>query len=188
MVAYQGYCAKSPGESHECRIQSYRQEQMANSNGRHRQDGHEVLDPPIVWHPRRCCEYGHGYNTQDGEADAELEASEDFWNLDEEVAELCLLRSCAPSHVDFEHVSKQSLRYVEGQATKEDGKHERPLEILEKRAEDGVGGRAVAHDGECNVAETIEDDDDGEPHLKEVSTISRRGTDEIKGLPFHESM
>jgi hypothetical protein len=69
---------------------------------------------------------------------------------------------------------------MQRQAAKEDGEHKNPLEVLEERGEEGVGSEAVAEDGEGDVAQTCEDDHEGEPAIVNTNLIfwGRKG-----GLP-----
>ena len=60
---------------------------------------------------------------------------------------------------------------MKGEATEEDCEHKCPFKILEKRIEERTFADTVSHDGKCDVTETIEDDDDTEPHLPGVNIV-----------------
>lgn len=144
---------------------------MTRRDRGHGQDSDEVCDPPGVRHPVCRGQQHHGDDHDDGEQQAILEAPQDLGDLDEKVGKLRLLARGAPGHVDFEHVCQQRLRDVQGQPTQEDAQHEDPFEILCQRGQEGLVRDAVAHDRESDVAQAVEDDDDGEPDLPAVDVV-----------------
>lgn len=74
------------------------------------------------------------------------------------------------------------------QPAEKDGEHERPFEVLDERTDEGAGRRAVAHYGEGDVAEAVEDKDDREPYYLRVSrgtslSLSPRNWIEVRTFP-----
>ena len=149
-----------PRESHQRRIQCNRQQQMTNRNRCHRQDSNKICDMPAVRDEWRNGQNNHTSDTDNGKRNAKLEPLQHLRDLNKEIRELCFFRRSTPCHVDLEHVCEQSLRDMEGETTEEDSKHENPFEILEECAEEGFLADAVAHEGESDVSETVEDNDD----------------------------
>ena len=84
---------------------------------------------------------------------------EDLGNLEEKVGLVELLGRGAPRHVDLEHVREEGLAQVQAQPAEEDDEHGQPLEVFDEGAHERVLARAVAHDGEGDVAEAGKDDD-----------------------------
>lgn len=87
-----------------------------------------------------------------------LERLEDLWDFLEEIRRLGLFRSCAPFHVDAEHMGEESKEKVEGESTKEDGEHRHPLEILDECRNQCLLSEAVAKNSETDIAEAAEHD------------------------------
>lgn len=160
-----------PRESHECRIQCPRQEEVTCDQTRERCDGLELVDAPRVRDERRRGEDDKARNADDREGHAEPKVSQDLGHFDEEVGELEFLGRRAPRHVDLEHVGEDSFRDVDGDATKEDEEHEEPFEILEQGADETAFACTIAHDCEGDVAETVEDDDEGDPDVPTVDVV-----------------
>ena len=159
----------------------------------HGQYGHEILDHPIRRNDlARRRQKDHTDDTDNRKSDTELEFLEHLGHLDEEIGKLGFLGGGAPGHVDFEHVREQGLGHVEGQAAEEDAEHEDPFEVFEDcgtergqlrgvREKDGTRkltsiakrplADTIAHDGQGDVAQTVEDDDDGEPDFPRIDVI-----------------
>jgi hypothetical protein len=144
---------------------------MAARHRGHGQDGDKIGDAPGIGHIAGGGQHHHAGDAKEGKADRVLELLDHLGHLDEEVGELGLLAGGAPAHVDLEHVGEQRLGDVEGEATEEDGQHEDPLDVLEQGAEEGLLAHAVAHHRQRDVAQPVEDDDDGEPDLPAVDVV-----------------
>lgn len=144
---------------------------MTRDNGAHGQDGDKVRDTPVVGN-----EGGLGENDHDGDEGAredhgELELLEHLGHLDEEVGELGLLGRGTPGHVDLEHMRQQGLRHVQRKTAEEDGKEEGPLEVLNQVRDEISLACSPAHHCQADVAEAVEYNDDGEPHLPRVQVV-----------------
>ena len=157
---------------------------MRCNDGGHGQDGDKVGDHPVVRNEVGGGEDDHHNNRNDTEGERVLEALENLGHLDKEVGELGFLSGSTPCHVNLEHVSKESLGNVERQTTKEDGKHENPLEVLEEGAEEGSVADTVTHDGERDVTETVEDNDQREPDFPRVEVVLV----EVSVVPAHDKV
>ena len=144
---------------------------MAHAHRRQRQDSNEVGDAPAVRHERRNGQDNHGDHTEQRETHTPLEAAQHLRHLLEEVALLGLLARRAPRHVDAEHMAQQRLAHVQRQSAQKTSQHERPLQVLEQAAEPAARADTVAHRGEGDVAEAVEDDDDGEPDFPAVDVV-----------------
>ncbi len=68
-------------------------------------------------------------------------------------------------------MGQECLGDVKRQATEEDCKHECPFEVLVERIEERTLANTISHDCKGDVSETIEDDDDTEPHLPGVNIV-----------------
>ena len=144
---------------------------MRHCDRRHGQDGHEILDLPVVGHEWCNSEDDHSGDTDDGEQHGELELLEHLGHFNEEVGEFGFLGGGTPRHVDLEHVAQESLGDMQGETTQEDCEHEGPLHVLEERVQEGAFTDTVAHDCQSDVAETIENNDDGEPDLPRIDVV-----------------
>ena len=96
---------------------------------------------------------------------------QNFGDLDEEVGKFSFLACGTPSHVDLKHVSQQGLADVQRQSTQENCQHNRPFKVLEKRVQNVALAETISHHGESDISKSVEDDDDGKPHLPRVDII-----------------
>lgn len=60
---------------------------------------------------------------------------------------------------------------MDGKTSKEDGEHQSPGEILGESSEKTFSTDTVPHGSESKVAESVEDDDDGEPDFEGVEIV-----------------
>jgi len=74
-------------------------------------------------------------------------------------------------HIDAEEMRQQRLTDMQTESSKEDGQQEQPLQVLNHAVHPALSADAVAHSGEGQVAETVEDDDDGEPDFPGVEVV-----------------
>ena len=68
-------------------------------------------------------------------------------------------------------MGQQGFRDVDGDAAEEDEEHEEPFEVLAEGAEEGAFADPVAHGGEGDVAEAVEDDDQSDPDVPGVDVV-----------------
>lgn len=73
---------------------------------------------------------------------------------------------------------------MEGEAAEEDGHHRCPVEVLPKGTEKGLLTRAVAEDGERDVADEVEDDDQGHEdfpgrHVKVIDAVDEPADEDV---------
>jgi hypothetical protein len=113
---------------------------MTRRHGGHGQNRDEILNLPVGRDEGTRGEDDHADDAEDGKGHAELEALEDFGNLDEEVGEFHFFRGGAPGHVDLEHVGEEGSGDVEGEAAEEDAKHKGPFEVHEDCGIKGLVG------------------------------------------------
>lgn len=145
---------------------------MTRRHRRQRQDSNKVLDLPVPRHKRGTSKDDHHDDTSQAEREAALKALKNLGHLAEEVGVLSFLARTAPLHVNGEHMSKQCLRDVQRETTEENGEHENPFDVEEKRVDKAHGADAVAHKGKGEIAQAVEDDDDGEPDFPTVERVS----------------
>ena len=147
-------------EHHQTRVQHQRRQRMESQVDRQRHNRSIIRNRPV--RVRESSQVNHTANDQENEDVHPLERLEDLGQLLEEVGVLLLLGGGAPLHVDVEEVGQQRERDVEGDAAEEAGHQRRPLEVLDQAAEEGAFAGAVAEEGEGDVAEQVEDYDQGE--------------------------
>jgi hypothetical protein len=80
---------------------------MTRPHHRHREDRHEIRDPPAHGHKRCDSEDNDSHNTKQTDCKAEFEPAKHPRNFNEEVGELGFLGRCSPLHIVLEHVRKQ---------------------------------------------------------------------------------
>ncbi len=66
---------------------------------------------------------------------------------------------------------QQGLGNVDGDATEEDEEHKEPFEVFAKRAEERSFTDTVPHGREGDVAETVEDDYEGDPDVPGIDVV-----------------
>lgn len=72
----------------------------------------------------------HSDDHNDAKEEGEFELFEDLGDFFEESCASGFFRSRTPGHVDAEHVREYGLRYMQGDATEEDGEEEDPFQVL----------------------------------------------------------
>lgn len=82
---------------------------MTGGDSRHGENGDEILDLPVVRHERSNSKDDHTGDADNREKHGELEFLQHLGDFDEEVGEFGFLCCGSPSHVNLEHVAKQSL-------------------------------------------------------------------------------
>lgn len=144
---------------------------MRDANGREWQNSDEVIDSPVPRNERANREDNHGDDSEHGETHGPFEGLENLRHFDKEVTEFRFLARSTPGHVDAEHVRHQCLRDVQGETAEEDSEHEGPLEVFEQGAKPAARADSVAHSCQSKVAESVKDNDNGEPDFPAVDVI-----------------
>ena len=142
---------------------------MREDDGAEREDGGEEIDAPEGWGEPGHDDH-HG-GAEDAEDEHVLEALDDLPDLPEEGRRLDFLGRRTPAHIDGEHVREKSLTDMEGETAEENNQEEDPLVVFVHGPKEATVGVTVAQDRERQVADSREDDDDGEEDLERVDVI-----------------
>lgn len=129
---------------------------MHHDCDRPRKNTGQAINLPAVG--RKLAEVDHATDHREHEHVHPLKTFPDLGKLLEEVRVVLLLGRGAPAHVDAEHVRADGQQDMERDATKENHEERHPLEVFEKSSKKGGFSNAVAHDGEADVREAVEND------------------------------